>query len=64
MMGLILWINMLSLIPNGYKSIYDEKLEFSLFALLLILTFPFIKASFIRYNKVCKEFKKYHDLIV
>lgn len=63
MMGLFLWINMFNLIPNGYKIIYDEKLDFSLFALLFIVLFPFIKASFIRYDTVCKEFKKYHELI-
>jgi len=64
MTAVFLWINLFSLIPNVYKSFYDEKIDFQVFACMLILLFPFLKASFVRYNKVCKEFKKYYDLIV
>ena len=63
MLGLILWINIFNLIPNGYRSIYDEKLDFQMYIWMLIVLFPFIKTSFIRYNKVCEEAKKYYDLI-
>ena len=64
MTSVFLWINLFGLVPNVYTSFYNEKMEFQAFALMLILLSPFIKASFIRYNKVCKEFKKYYDLIV
>lgn len=63
MIGVFLWINVFSLVPNIYRSFYDEKMEFQIFAWMLILLFPFIKASFVRYNNVCKEAKKYYDLI-
>ncbi|WP_430410870.1 hypothetical protein [Kordia sp.] len=63
MVGVFMWINIFSLVPNIYKSYYDEKMEFQLFAWMLILLFPLIKASFIRYDNVCKEYKKYYDLI-
>lgn len=63
MTGVFLWVNLFGLIPNLYKSFYEEKMEFQLFAWMLILLFPFIKVSFIRYNKVCKEYKKYYDLV-
>ncbi len=64
MIGVFLWVNLFGLVPNAYKSFYDEKMGFQLFALMLILLFPFIRASFIRYNKVCKEYKKYYDLVL
>lgn len=63
MMGLIVWIHLLSFFPNVYEMIYDEKVSFQLFAGFLILMFPLIKAGFIRYDKVCDEYKKYYDLI-
>jgi hypothetical protein len=63
MLGLVLWLQMFSLVPNGYKMIYDEKLDFQIYAWMLILIFPFIKASFVRFNKISKELKKHHDLI-
>lgn len=63
MLGIFMWINIFSIVPNIYKSYYDQKMEFQLFAWMLILLFPLIKASFIRYDKVCKEYKKYYDLV-
>ncbi|WP_046755361.1 hypothetical protein [Kordia jejudonensis] len=63
MTAVFLWIHIFSLVPNIYKNYYDEKMEFQLLALLLIVLFPFIKASMVRYNSVCKEYKKYYDLI-
>jgi cation transport ATPase len=64
MTGVFLWINLFGLVPNIYKSFYDEKMEFQLVVWMLILLFPFIKASFVRYHKVCEEFKKHYDLIL
>lgn len=63
MMGLVLWLNMFNLVPNTYRLLYDEKLDFQIYAWILIILFPLIKASFVRYNNVCRELKKYHDLI-
>ncbi|WP_298418061.1 hypothetical protein [uncultured Kordia sp.] len=63
MMGLIGWIHLLSFFPNVYEMIYDEKVSFQLFAGFLILMFPLIKAGFMRYDKVCEEYKEYYDLV-
>jgi hypothetical protein len=63
MLGLVLWLNMFNLVPNCYEMFYDVKLDFQIYAWMLILLFPLIKASFVRYNKVCEKLKKHHDLI-
>ncbi|EDP96980.1 hypothetical protein U8527_01535 [Kordia algicida OT-1] len=63
MIGLVLWLNLFNLVPNGYQIFFDTKLDFQIYAWMLILVFPFIKASFVRYHTVCKEYKKQYDLI-
>lgn len=63
MTGLVIWIQMIGFFPNTYKIIYDEKMSFQLFAWFMIVIFPFLKAGFMRYNAICKEYKEYYDLV-
>lgn len=64
MLGLVLWFNLFNLVPNCYQIFFDTKLDFQIYAWMLILLYPFIKASFVRYNNVCKKYKKHYDLMV
>ena len=63
MTGLVIWIQMIGFFPNTYNIIFDEKISFQLFALFMIIIFPFLKAGFMRYNDICKEYKEYYDLV-
>jgi hypothetical protein len=63
MFGLLLWIHFFNFVPNMYELFSDQKLDTVIYAWSLVLLFPFIKTSFVRYYTVCKEYKKYYDLI-
>jgi hypothetical protein len=63
MLGLVMWLHFFNLGPNMYELFSDQKLDMVWYAWSLVLLFPFIKTSFVRHYAVCKEYKKYYDLI-
>ncbi|MEM6685995.1 MAG: hypothetical protein AAF617_09455 [Bacteroidota bacterium] len=62
-LSLILWIDFYGFVPNMYEMFADKKFSFQLYVWSFVFLFPLIKTSFICYNNVRKEYKKYYDLI-